>query len=413
MDALSSITSDASSGGGDGGGGGRDGKTASIVIVDSSPPAPAAKRPAEASAASGSSPNKRQRIEPESLSSSSDSGAAPATATATATAVRVEGEETYTICPVCKERVEFSEIDTHAEAHFPVDLTDEKSPAKSPLKADRKSLAHARSAADAMFDYDSASGGGGGGSGGGAATSGSGGSGGGGGGTSAGPKPVVWKLSSDQQMVVNAIRSGVSVFFTGSAGTGKSYLLQYLKENVFRDAGTFITASTGLAAVNIGGTTLHSWAGIGLGKMTAEAHANSILKINGLARRWHRATRLVIDEISMIGGQLFDLSEEIARIVRDSDLPFGGLQLVISGDFLQLPPVKQDTFAFEAKSWNRCIQHENHYQLMTVFRQTDREFVHVLQQLRVGICSGECLFLACSYVVFPRFDFITISHVML
>src|SRR5690606_36062884 len=115
-------------------------------------------------------------------------------------------------------------------------------------------------------------------------------------------------LSEEQKQVIYAIEDGNNVFVTGSAGTGKSYLLQYLKRN-YTSSGLHITASTGAAAVNIGGQTLHSWAGIGLGNLPAEQLIKNLFssKFSRIRRRIKLAKMLAIDEISMISPQIFDL----------------------------------------------------------------------------------------------------------
>lgn len=161
-------------------------------------------------------------------------------------------------------------------------------------------------------------------------------------------------------------------------GTGKSVLLREiirgLQSKYYREPDRVaVTASTGLAACNVGGVTLHSFGGIGLGKEPAKELVRKI-KRNGKARtRWMRTKVLIIDEISMVDGDLFDKLEEVARIIRSSGKPFGGLQLVITGDFFQLPPVpdggKLARFAFEAATWSTSIAHT--IGLTQVFRQKD------------------------------------------
>lgn len=186
-------------------------------------------------------------------------------------------------------------------------------------------------------------------------------------------------LSDEQRNVLDLVADArKSVFFTGSAGTGKSVLLREIiralrqkhKHEIDRVA---VTASTGLAACNVGGVTLHSFAGIGLGK---EAVPELVRKIKRNAKaklRWMRTKILIIDEISMVDGDLFDKLEGIARIIRNNGRPFGGIQLVITGDFFQLPPVpdygKVSTFAFDAATWNTSIEHT--IALTQVFRQKD------------------------------------------
>lgn len=134
-----------------------------------------------------------------------------------------------------------------------------------------------------------------------------------------------------------------------------------------------VTASTGLAACNIGGVTIHSFAGIGLGKENAEFLIKRIKKNPKAKSRWQRTSFLIIDEISMVDGDLFDKLEAIARGLRNNGHPFGGIKLVVTGDFFQLPPVPDNgrvaRFAFEAEKWNICVP--NTIGLTHVFRQKD------------------------------------------
>lgn len=133
-----------------------------------------------------------------------------------------------------------------------------------------------------------------------------------------------------------------SVFFTGSAGTGKSVLLRQLIENLkehYKPGQVAVTASTGIAACNIGGCTLHAFAGIGLGNGTVDQLMVKLDENKRAKARWRKTKVLIIDEISMIDGDLFDKLDEIARRVKRSTKPFGGIQLIITGDFYQLPPV--------------------------------------------------------------------------
>ena len=189
-------------------------------------------------------------------------------------------------------------------------------------------------------------------------------------------------LSGEQQRVLDlVVRQTKSVFFTGSAGTGKSVLMRAIiaelrKKYVKEPDRVAVTASTGLAACNIGGVTLHSFGGIGLGKEDIPTLCKKIKKNQKAKNRWIRTKILVIDEISMVDGDLFDKLEGIARSIRNNGRPFGGIQLVITGDFFQLPPVPdQDNksrgakFAFEATTWSTAIHHT--IGLTEVFRQKD------------------------------------------
>ena len=191
-------------------------------------------------------------------------------------------------------------------------------------------------------------------------------------------------LSDEQKMVLDlVIEKMESVFFTGSAGTGKSVLMReiikalrikYAKE----PDRVAVTASTGLAACHVSGVTLHSFAGIGLGREPAEDLIKKIKKNAKARNRWLRAKVLVIDEISMVDGKLFDKLEKVARGLRNDGRPFGGIQLVVTGDFFQLPPVpdggQEATFAFDAATWRTVLNHT--IGLTHIFRQKDPSKLH-------------------------------------
>jgi len=194
-------------------------------------------------------------------------------------------------------------------------------------------------------------------------------------------KSAAISLSNEQCHVKNLVcTKNASVFFTGPAGTGKSVLMraiiQELKKKWTRDPERLaVTASTGLAACNIGGMTLHSFAGIGLGKEDVQALVKKIRRNPKAKNRWLRTKTLIIDEVSMVDGELFDKLSQIGRILRNNGRPWGGIQLVITGDFFQLPPVpdgdktRDVKFAFEAATWATSIDHT--IGLTEVFRQKD------------------------------------------
>lgn len=186
-------------------------------------------------------------------------------------------------------------------------------------------------------------------------------------------------LSEEQRQVLNLVTENQkSVFFTGSAGTGKSVLLREIIATLRRKYArepdrVAVTASTGLAACNVGGVTLHSFSGIGLGKESVEVLVKKIRRNQKARHRWMRTKVLIVDEVSMVDGDMFDKLEAIARTIRNNGRPFGGIQIVITGDFFQLPPVPESgraaKFAFEAGTWNTCIEHT--IALHHVFRQKD------------------------------------------
>ncbi|XP_074544982.1 ATP-dependent DNA helicase PIF1 [Halichoeres trimaculatus] len=197
------------------------------------------------------------------------------------------------------------------------------------------------------------------------------------------------KLNKEQAAVLSAVLSGRNVFFTGSAGTGKSFLLKRIMGSL-PPKSTFATASTGVAACHIGGTTLHSFAGIGSGTAPLE-QCIELAQRPGVLQHWTSCRHLIIDEVSMVEAQFFDKLESVARSVRRSTEPFGGIQLIVCGDFLQLPPVSKGkekaSFCFQARSWRKVIQ--LNMELTEVRRQTDRTFISLLQAVRVGRVTEE------------------------
>jgi len=210
-------------------------------------------------------------------------------------------------------------------------------------------------------------------------------------------------LSPEQQAIIDDVLKKKSIFITGSAGVGKSFLLQKIMDRLPKKK-VYVTASTGVAACNIGGSTLHSFAGIGLGDKAAEVYGRQILFKNykiEVKQRWTSCQTLIVDEISMVDGNLFQKVEEVARIVRKDQRPFGGIQLILCGDFLQLPPVKCNYFAFETKAWKRCINKT--IVLGKVFRQKHFGFVSLLNRLRVGFVTSSDIEVLhhCHRTLFP------------
>jgi len=205
-------------------------------------------------------------------------------------------------------------------------------------------------------------------------------------------------LTKEQRDVCDAVLTGKSIFFTGGAGTGKSFLLKKLVE-ILPPADVVTTASTAMAASQIGGTTIHRWAGIGLGEGDVLALAHKLKKRRDALQRWRQCRVLIIDEISMVSGQLFEVLEVLARAIRGNDDPFGGIQLVACGDFLQLPPVvkaedQQDgvgrspTFCFEVKAWKRTVCEA--FELTEIFRQKgDATFCELLNEVRFASISDQ------------------------
>lgn len=206
--------------------------------------------------------------------------------------------------------------------------------------------------------------------------------------------PII--LSKEQETVIDLAEKGHNIFYTGSAGTGKSVLLREMIKVLKKQYGpekVAVTASTGLAACNIGGITVHSFAGIGLGNGDVTKLYRKVRRSKKNMKRWSEIKVLVVDEISMLDGELFDKLDYIAQKIRKNSSPFGGIQIILCGDFFQLPPVTKDSnasmkFAFQSEAWRKSI----HVTIMLekVFRQQgDTKFIDMLNQMRLGRIDAE------------------------
>lgn len=208
--------------------------------------------------------------------------------------------------------------------------------------------------------------------------------------------PTKIVLSDEQIAVRDLVMKGHSLFFTGAAGTGKSVLLREIISSLYSKyspVAIAVTASTGLAALNIRGETLHRFSGIGLGNAPAEHLIAAIKKRQECMQRWKQCKVLIIDEISMVDGTLLDKLDKIAKNVRANSGDFGGIQVICTGDFFQLPPVDGNKwhnknqpkvkFAFESKVWQRMMKVT--VVLNKVFRQQgDNRLIQLLNCMRMG-----------------------------
>lgn len=206
-------------------------------------------------------------------------------------------------------------------------------------------------------------------------------------------------LSPEQEKVFDAFKAGQSLFMTGAGGCGKSFLIRHMVENSM-GKNIAVCAMTGCASIvlNCGATTLHSWAGIGIAEnenetIVARMKTNRSYKGVAARDRWKAVDILIIDEVSMMSRKVFELLEMIGRTFRNPFLTFGGIQVVFSGDFYQLPPIKADEFCFESPVWEALFG-ERQYHLRQIHRQTDSEFVKILMGIREGRITKkgiECL----------------------
>jgi ATP-dependent exoDNAse (exonuclease V) alpha subunit len=213
-----------------------------------------------------------------------------------------------------------------------------------------------------------------------------------------------------QEQALNILKTGANVFLTGEPGAGKTHTVNayvdYLRSCDIEPA---ITASTGIAATHIGGMTIHSWSGIGIRSKIDKYDLDKISTTEYLAKRINRTHVLIIDEVSMLSSNMLDMIDLVCREVRQSDESFGGIQIVLVGDFFQLPPIikreepsKQNSllddnsevesaniFAYESSAWGRakpiiCYLTEQH-------RQDDADFLSVLTAIRSGSVSDDHL----------------------
>lgn len=196
-----------------------------------------------------------------------------------------------------------------------------------------------------------------------------------------------------QEQALNILKTGANIFLTGEPGAGKTHTInRYV--SYLRDYGIepSITASTGIAATHINGMTIHSWSGIGIKKSFTSRELDFIAGNKYIERRIKKSKILIIDEISMLDSKTLDAVDAICRRVKNKmNLPFGGIQTILVGDFFQLPPVAREgetaDFAFTSKAWREmnpatCYLSEQH-------RQEDRAFLSVLSAIRSDSFDSE------------------------
>ena len=198
-----------------------------------------------------------------------------------------------------------------------------------------------------------------------------------------------------QITTLNLLKAGYNIFMTGSAGTGKTYLLKqfitYLQE---RKIYPTVVAPTGIAASHLKGQTIHSFFALGIRDTVVDnGYVQFLLEKSYLKSRFSKLKILIIDEISMVSPEIFESMDKVLRAFKNSPEPFGGVQVVISGDFFQLPPVskefKEKRFAWQSPVWKAlglksCYLHEK-------FRQNDERLIGILEEIRIGEVSSASL----------------------
>ena len=215
------------------------------------------------------------------------------------------------------------------------------------------------------------------------------------------------ELSQEQKIAFDKYVQGHNIFITGPGGTGKSALIKMIYKHAYSQFKDIqVTALTGCAAVllNCKAKTLHSWAGIGLGNSSVDQLITKIKKNKFTKSLWKCTDILVVDEVSMLSLKLFNMLNEIGKKIRGNQKPFGGIQLIFSGDFFQLPPVgdrdELDTqrFCFESDDWNAVFHRDCQIQLVKIFRQTDEIYSSILNQIREGRIKRKSNELLLQYV---------------
>jgi ATP-dependent exoDNAse (exonuclease V) alpha subunit len=190
-----------------------------------------------------------------------------------------------------------------------------------------------------------------------------------------------------QDKALEYLKGDANVFLTGQPGTGKTYTInKYIEWCLDNGILPAVTASTGIAAVHVGGSTIHSWAGVRDDNALTAQDVEDILSNPWVRDRLCKTEVLIIDEISMVSKKLLNVVSVLAMTARNNDKPFGGIKVVVVGDFFQLPPVKGE-FAFTSEAWEQanfqvCYLHEQH-------RQSEKVFNDILTNIRAGKLTAD------------------------
>lgn len=208
-----------------------------------------------------------------------------------------------------------------------------------------------------------------------------------------------------QDEALNMMKMGKNVFLTGPAGSGKTHVLKmYIKYLHDHGINVAVTASTGIAATHLGGMTIHSWTGLGIKDNLTEYDLDAMEEKQYLWKRFKKTSVLIIDEISMISSNMLTMIDKVCRHMKRNSEPFGGMQIILSGDFFQLPPIMRrqqgseysqeydegedistQHFAFSSPSWEDADIHVCY--LDGQYRQTDSALLDILTEMRTGEIS--------------------------
>ena len=215
------------------------------------------------------------------------------------------------------------------------------------------------------------------------------------------------ELSIEQNYALNRFKEGQNLFITGPGGTGKSKLIKDFVMHCYKIKKSIqVTALTGCAAILLGhnAKTIHSWSGIKLCRGEPEKIVEQIFSNKRALKNWKSVKVLIIDEVSMMSAKMFDVLNRIGKMIRRSDQPFGGIQIILTGDFYQLPPIENKgepesgKFCFESTNWNTTFPCENQVVLSKIFRQNDQQYINILNEIRKGELSEENVELLRTYL---------------
>jgi ATP-dependent DNA helicase PIF1 len=205
-------------------------------------------------------------------------------------------------------------------------------------------------------------------------------------------------LSELQNIAFTKYLEGKNIFITGPGGTGKTQLIKHIYNHALQNYKEIqVCAMTGCAAVLLKckAKTLHSWAGIGIANGSIESIVEKVCKASFKKKNWKEINILIVDEVSMMSKKLFILLDKLGKKIRKNDKPFGGIQLIFSGDFFQLGPVGNEdepdtcSYCFECEQWFETFSLDNHIEFTQIFRQTDNIFTDILNSIRKGIIEAE------------------------
>ena len=195
-------------------------------------------------------------------------------------------------------------------------------------------------------------------------------------------------LSKEQSVIFDAYKDGKNIFMTGPGGTGKTYLISEIYEDaISNNKRISVTALTGIASIilNCDAVTIHSWAGIGICRLDEDSIIERVCSSDFKRFNWLNTDILIVDEVSMMSKKVFEVLDKTGRKLLNPDKPFGGIQIIFSGDFFQLPPVGEDEFCFQSNLFDNTFDVK--VQLVYNFRQNNVKYKNILNNLRVGRIS--------------------------